>query len=284
LWTALRRRPDVIEGHYLVPTALITAAAARISRRPYVLYAHGSDLLPPRALGGLLARAIAGAAEIHTNSEDSRDRLEARFPGETAEVIPVGVDMARFPVGSSDRPAAIAYVGNLDEVKGPDVLLRALARIKPTEWRCRVAGVGPLGNELIVLANSLRIADRLEWLGAVSPDAVGAIYRDVRVAVVPSRRDALGQTAIEALASGTPVVVSAVGGLQSIPTAACGSVVPPDDPVVLAAAIEHWLEQAPNQTTVTAARARAEGYDAHQLAARAAGRLRAIVERNQPDD
>ena len=279
VWSVLRRRPDVVEGHYLVPTAVITAITAKIGRCPYVLYAHGSDLAPPRAIGGFVARAVAGAAEIHTNSEDSRARLEARFPGQRAEVIPVGVDLARFPVGSPKRDPIVAFVGNLDSVKGPDVLLRALGLLRRTNWTCRIAGIGPLRDDLIALANSLNIADRIDWLGAVAPERVGVFYRDARVTVVPSRRDALGQVAIEALASGTPVVVSGVGGLRSIPTADCGSVVPPDDPLTLSVAIEQWLEQPFGPPTVAAARKRAAGYDAAKLAEQATDRLRVIAKR-----
>ena len=70
------------------------------------------------------------------------------------------------------------------------------------------------------------------------------VFSRAKVVAAPSRRDAFGLVAVEALACGTPIVVSDVGGLASIPASSRGSVVPPDDPAALAIALEECLTRA----------------------------------------
>lgn len=275
---ALRLRPDLIEGHFLYPTAVITHWAAAMIRRPYVLYAHGTDVgFPSGSIGTLVDRAVRHAAEVHTNSDDTKDRLAARFPGVAIRVIPPGVAIDRFPPGEMGREPIVVYAGNLEDHKGPDVLLDALAELGTDRWKCRIAGIGSRFDALREQAVELNIDDRIEWLGAVDPRDLGTVYRSARVGVLPSRRDALGQAAIECLASGTPVVVTAVGGLASVPTDGCGSVVPPEDSEALAVAIDRWLK-APIQTpTIETCRDRALDYAIDDAAALAVDRFRVIA-------
>ncbi len=276
--TALRFRPDLIEGHFLYPTAVITHWAAAMVRRPYVLYAHGTDVgFPSGSIGRLVDRAVRHAAEIHTNSDDTRDRLTARFPGIDVRVIPPGVAIDRFPPGKTGREPIVVYAGNLEDHKGPDVLLDALAELGTDGWKCRIAGIGSRLGELREQAVELNIGDRIDWLGAVDPGDLGAVYRSARVGVLPSRRDALGQAAIECLASGTPVVVTAVGGLASVPTDGCGTVVPPEDPGALASALDQWLEGSIKAATIDVCRDRALDYALDDAAALAIDRFSVIA-------
>jgi len=287
LWAAVRGRPDVVEGHYLVPTGIITWLAARLTRRPYVLYAHGSDVA---ARGGLLGRlvdgAVRGAAEIHTNSEDTAERLRSRHPEATIRVLPVGVDLDAIRPGPPDRANQILFVGNLEPHKGPDLLLEALGWL-PDEpaWTATFLGEGSLREELERRVAAAGMAGRVRFEGAVSPDDLPVRYAAARLLVAPSRREAFGQAAVEALVAGTPVVVTDVGGLAGIPGPDCGVVVPPDDPEALATAIVEELSRPLDETRIAAARARAGVFSADALAQEALERLRAIAQRakQEPD-
>lgn len=257
---AFRHRPDIIEGHYLTPTAIITAITASIARRPFALYVHGSDVtLPaPTPVDRLLRWAVARAVTIQTNSEWTAELVVERF-GRRPTVMPPGVDLRVFapPPPEADR-TGIGFAGGLVPHKGADVLLRSVALLKDRSVTVTLAGDGPERKTLEQLAQDLGISDRVTWLGQVNRRTVASVFSRAKVVAVPSRRDAFGLVAVEALACGTPVVVSDVGGLASIPAASCGSVVPPDDPAALAVALEEWLTCADETASQSAVERAAE--------------------------
>jgi glycosyltransferase involved in cell wall biosynthesis len=271
-------KPDVIEAHYLAPTGPIAALAGFLGRAPYVLYAHGSDVdvrMPAKRW------AVRRAAEIHTNSTDTAERIKSRYSHRPeVVVVPPGVDTSVFyPVHTADpaQPGTIVFVGDLVHHKGVDVLLSALPMLETAAWRCLVAGDGLARSELEATAVRLQVSDRLTWLGRVAPDHVADVFRQGHVAVVPSRRDALGQVAVEALACGIPVVVSRVGGLPSVPDEDCGEVVPPDRPMELARAIDRWLARRGDRSVRAAALERAAGHSMENIARVAVDRLSLIA-------
>ena len=275
LWRSLMARPDLIEAHYLRPTALIARVAAGALRRPYVLYAHGSDIVD--APSGPTIRAVRAAAEVHTNSQASADRLKAVFGDIRVVVSPPGVDLELFRPGAPER-GRIAFVGDLVAHKGADVLLDAVQRLD--EARLTVVGDGPERQRLESQASALGISSRVRWLGSVDHPDVADHMRGAWVAAVPSRRDALGQVAVEALACGVPVVVSDVGGLASAPDAYSGTVVEPESAAALADALARWLEMSRSERAETAvsARRRAQAFDIDVVAAEALRRFRALID------
>ncbi|WP_308258944.1 D-inositol-3-phosphate glycosyltransferase [Pseudonocardia sp. H11422] len=148
--------------------------------------------------------------------------------------IPPGVDLARFRPG--DRVAAraalgiapdavvLAFVGRIQPLKAPDVLLRAAAELLRREPGLRsrlvvlVAG-GPSGSGLAEptalqsLGTSLGLGDVLRFLPPQPGDGLVQVYRAADVVAVPSHNESFGLVALEAQACGTPVVAAGVGGL-----------------------------------------------------------------------
>jgi D-inositol-3-phosphate glycosyltransferase len=156
-------------------------------------------------------------------------------------VVEPGVDLHRFapaPAGheASARAAArrrfglptdgyvVAFVGRIQPLKAPDVLLRAAAALRDSDpelaRRLTVAIVGgPSGSgldrptALIELAASLNLADAVRFLPPQAGEELAELYRAADLVAVPSHNESFGLVALEAQACGTPVVAAAVGGL-----------------------------------------------------------------------
>ncbi|CRK60232.1 Glycosyltransferase MshA involved in mycothiol biosynthesis [Alloactinosynnema sp. L-07] len=153
---------------------------------------------------------------------------------ERVDIIAPGVDLDRFRPGDrlaarawlGLRPDAVvfAFVGRIQPLKAPDVLLRAAAELLAQGGIARdrlivlVAG-GPSGTGLEQpaalqdLAVALGITDVVRFLPPQSGEALARIYRAADVVAVPSHNESFGLVALEAQACGTPVVAAAVGGL-----------------------------------------------------------------------
>jgi D-inositol-3-phosphate glycosyltransferase len=165
-------------------------------------------------------------ANTPTEAHELLDLYDARL--EQVAVVAPGVDLDRFRPG--DRAAArarlglpaqariIAFVGRIQPLKAPDVLVRALAELRDTDSVALIVG-GPSGTgldrptALIELATALGVRDRVRFLPPQSGDRLADVYRSADIVAVPSYNESFGLVALEAQACGTPVVAAAVGGL-----------------------------------------------------------------------
>jgi len=131
---------------------------------------------------------------------------------------------ARRELGLPERGYVVAFVGRIQPLKAPDVLLRAAAELRERDADLAgrltvvVAG-GPSGSgldrpsALIDLAASLGIAESVRFLPPQPPADLAGLYRAADLVAVPSHNESFGLVALEAQACGTPVVAAAVGGL-----------------------------------------------------------------------
>jgi len=193
--------------------------------------ADGDTPEPPlRAVGE--QQVVDEADRLIANTEDEAHQLVSlhRADPSRIDVVHPGVDLEVFTPG--DRGAAraalglaaderiVAFVGRIQPLKAPDILLRAAARLTGRSGRLRVliAG-GPSGSglqapdTLVRLAAELGITDRVTFLPPQSRGDLVTVYRAADLVAVPSYSESFGLVAIEAQACGTPVVAAAVGGL-----------------------------------------------------------------------
>jgi len=165
-------------------------------------------------------------------------------------VIPNGIDVdALVEAAREEAPPGIppgegplvGFLGRLERVKGPDVFVEACRVLasRRQDLRFAVAGSGSLAGEI---ERGLRAAcsERAAFLGRVSNAA--AFLSSLDVLVVPSRSESFSLVALEAMAIGTPIVATAVGGLADLlRESGAGILVPPDDPLAVADAVERLL-------------------------------------------
>jgi len=204
-------------------------------------------------------------------------------------VIPLGVDLNMFrPVPRDEAMAAVGidlpesshlilFVGRLDPVKGLDTLLHAMCKLTELEpelsKRLCLAVIGGdadengtnMGEELECLdklKNEVGIADLVIFLGSRAQDTLPYYYSAAEVCVVPSHYESFGLVALEAMACGTPVIASRVGGLQhTVEDSVTGFLVPAGDPDALADKLRLILcEHDLRERLATHARRKAQAY------------------------
>jgi glycosyltransferase involved in cell wall biosynthesis len=136
---------------------------------------------------------------------------------------------------------AVGVAGRLTRQKALEDAVAALARVPAIELL--VLGDGPERSDLERRAAEIGVAGRVRFLGAGSRDDVLALFRAVDLALVTSAWENLPHTLLEALAAGTPVVATAVGGIpEVVRDGENGLLVPPRDVEALAAASERIVE------------------------------------------
>ncbi|MEV6207553.1 glycosyltransferase family 4 protein [Kitasatospora sp. NPDC051914] len=280
-----RTGAEVVNAHSPVP-GLADLAVVVSGRRRTVLTYHAGSMHKGEPGSGAADRLI-GLYERHVLPRVFRraaalvavSPVSLAFGQPHAVEISPGADLARFTPGPppSARPRTVLYVGRMDRTsawKGVDVLVRAVAGPSwPAGARLRLVGGGDAVADHLALARSLGAADRVETAGELSGQDLVEAVRSAAVVVLPSRTEAesFGMVLVEAMACGTPVIGSAVGGIPGVVAdGESGLLVPPGDPDALADACRRLLDDGALADRMGAAgRRRAEEhYDWRQLTAR----------------
>ncbi len=260
-----RADADIVHVHS--PYPLGEASAWLLKRRSKIVITYHSDVVRQKAImrfyGPILRRVLRKADRIIATSpryiETSPWLSQVR---EKCVVVPLGVDHRRFtpPPEPYDGPFTLLFVGRLRYYKGLDDLLRAMRSLP--DARLRVVGIGPMLGPLRAMAQELRIANRVEFLGEVGDEELPEIYRRANLFVLPAnaRAEAFGTVLLEGMASGLPCVTTEVGTGTSwvVQDGVTGLVVPPHDPEALAKAIESLRDQNVRVEMGKAARERVE--------------------------
>jgi glycosyltransferase involved in cell wall biosynthesis len=258
-----------IDAHYLYPDGVAAAWLARRLGKPLVLTARGSDvnLLPLYALPRRqILWATRRAAAVITVSRALEERLVALgVPADRITTLRNGVDLELFRPG--DRAAArsvlglagrtLLSVGHLEPNKGHHVVLEALAALPGTTLV--IAGDGPQAGSLRALAHRLGLADRVRFVGTLPQQELPSWYGAADALVLASSREGMPNVVLEALACGTPVVATAVGGIPEIVSdQAAGVLMVRRDARALVEALEALFRTPPDRA---ATRQHAERFD-----------------------
>lgn len=243
---------DLIDAHYFYPDGVAAVMLGRYFGKPVVVTGRGTDLnvIPQYRMARRMIQWAAGnAAGIVTVCEALKTQLVGLgVPAQRVRVLRNGVDLDRFrPV---DRRAVreklrftgttLLSVGNLLPLKGHDLVIRALQLLP--ECSLVIAGQGHEHMHLVELARNLDVAHRVTFAGVLSQEDLRQYYGAADVLVLASSREGWANVLLEALACGTPVIATNVGGTSEvIQSSAAGLLLEQRTPEAVAHAVKALL-------------------------------------------
>ena len=249
-----------LHAHFLHTPASVTRYAAMLLGLPWSVSAHAKDVWTTPEWE--IREKLAACEWLVTCTACNADYLRPlAAPHTPVELLYHGIDLQAFPPplpsqslrrpdGSDPNdPVCLLSIGRAVEKKGYDVLLQALAALPASmSWRLVHIGGGPLLKDLKRTAQDLGLADRIEWRGPCSHDAVLHAYREADVFVLACRiaadgdRDGLPNVLMEAQSQRLSCISTTVSAIpELIVSGQTGLLVPPGDPLALAAAIERLI-------------------------------------------
>jgi D-inositol-3-phosphate glycosyltransferase len=271
---------DLIYSHYWLSG--VAAQELRAAWRvPVVQLFHTLGLMKERIARAPADRPINLRACAEAEIMGWADRLIALTPAERAqmlwlyranrraiEIVPPGVDLTRFrplppdaakqAIGLPADRRMLLFVGRIEPLKGVDTIFEAMSLIKRDTprlldnlWLSIIGGTpdDPAGDNLEMerlktMRFQLGLGELVTFLGAKDQDMLNYYYAASEALIMPSDYESFGMVALEAMASGTPVIASEVGGLAFlVQDGVNGYHVPVREPAALAAKIRILLEQ-----------------------------------------
>jgi D-inositol-3-phosphate glycosyltransferase len=268
---------DLIHSHYWLSGLVAGQLRAYWGQLPIVHMFHTLGHLKNAVAQRPEERASAARLQGETQVVQLADRLVAATAAEHDQlvtlygadpgkisVIPPGVDLARFrPLNKvaarrvaklPDERANVVFTGRIEPLKGIDTLLQATALLRQRRPDVQVTIIGGDPNNrgrdreltrLYELRCELNLCPAVCFVGAKEQGDLAHYLAAADLVVMPSLYESFGMVALEAMATGTPVVASAVGGLADlVQHGETGLTVPPRDPEALAASIDKLLTDA----------------------------------------
>jgi D-inositol-3-phosphate glycosyltransferase len=298
-------RYDVIHAHYWLSAEVARALAPKWGV-PRIQMFHTLGLVKREVMDedvdaesdvriAIERRAVQESAAVVAASEIEASELEELYaaPPSKLRIIPCGVDPevfhpirqadARRTLGRDECEQLILFVGRIEQIKGIDVLLKAIGILFRTypELRgeiCLLVVGGALDAEdteaetdkiveLRRLVHEHRLEDTVDFVGSQDQPRLALYYNAADLCAVPSLTESFGLVALESMACGTPVVGTRVGGLQTvIENDVSGILVPAGDDAALAEAIARvLLDPALRLRLAAGARERAKAFSWHRV-------------------
>ncbi|MCD6519618.1 MAG: glycosyltransferase [Anaerolineae bacterium] len=264
---------DLLHSHYWL-SGWVARELQREWQVPVVHMFHTLGRMKDLVADKPSDREASNRAEVEQEIMDFADRIVAATPLDRQQmldlyqvdeakivVIPCGVDLelfrpidpqvARRELGLPDGQRLLLFVGRLDPVKGLNVLLEAMCELTRRMKPCRAQDLclavigGDKESHLEALMNDLEclqdirhrlgLEDLVVFVGSRSQEVLPYYYSAAEICVMPSLYESFGMVALEAMACGTPVIASRVGGLTfTVRDGETGFLVPEKDPKALA--------------------------------------------------
>ena len=230
---------DLVHSHYWM-SGWVGAREAHRWGVPHAMTFHTLMEIKARSRTGegdsphrsQVERELIATADLITASSPHEKSAMVRLyqaQEQKIKLLSCGVDLSLFkPLDMEESrkrlglngEKVILFVGRIEPIKGLDLLLRTVAEMEETHMKALIVGGSaeqePEAQRIMDLAQSLGIEESLEFVGLVDQSELPVYYNAADVCVVPSYYESFGLVALEALACGTPVVASRVGGLSGV--------------------------------------------------------------------
>lgn len=225
-----RDRPiDLIHAHGAIPCGHAAALINRSLGIPFVVSVHGLDAFSDQQVKGVMGQwckrisiAVYRSARrvICVSEHVKQSTVKVMGNHVTTRVVYNGVDPTLFhpnPTPQEKMPIILS-VGNLNPIKGHEIVLRAIAKLRDEfpDLRHEIIGVGPEQTKLMKLAQELKIEERIQFLGRRSRQEVADAMRRCTVFALPSRYEGLGCVYLEAMATAKPAIACRGQGIEEI--------------------------------------------------------------------
>lgn len=231
----LRAQYDLLFVSGLYQTiALFGALTSTIRRKPSILAMHGRVVFDSFAARAFKCFYEATSAlfllrtfdnVIVTTRSDLAYMRELGYPEEHIHLIPNAVDVdfwapnaGRSPDCSKDDGEYILFVGVLNKRKNCELLVRAFGMVHSSRQSLRlvIVGTGPLETYIRALVEKEGIGSRVVFLKDIDNVGLRSLYQNAKMLVLPSTMEGLSTVMLEAMASGTPVIASAIPGARDV--------------------------------------------------------------------
>lgn len=217
---------DLVDAHYYYPDGVAVAMLKKFLKAPISITARGSDinLLPnyriPRRL--IVWAEKCSSVTVAVSDALRRELLKLGVPEQKIHVLRNGVDSDFFkPLDSLHcrqkwdlSGPVLVSVGNLIEMKGHHLVIEALEQLP--EYRLLVVGEGEYKSKLEQIARVKGLENRVRFLGNLKQQELVEIYSAADILVLASSREGMPNVLLEAIACGTPVVSTRVGGTPEL--------------------------------------------------------------------
>ena len=254
---------DVVDAQFFFPDGPAAMRIAQALGPPFSIKARGADIHhwghQRWTAGEVRAAGAAADGLLAVSAAMKRDMIALGMAADKIRVHYTGVDLDAFRPG--DRAALkaemglhpgplIASVGALIPRKGQKLLIEALVALP--DATLALAGQGPDRGELETLARTKGVAGRVHFLGNLPHEALPNLLAAADVMALPSASEGLANAWVEALACGTPIVISDAGGAAELLDRPAAGRIVAREPVAIAGAIAGLLASPPASDAVRA--------------------------------
>ncbi len=218
---------DICHAHFIIPTGILARKLKQQFGLPYVITAHGSDVLGynPRFqvlypfLIGIWKKVLDDAKMVTSPSRYLQQeilKVYPTFPEDKIAVIPNGITQGKFMPMKKEQ--YILLVSRLTINKGVQDLIEAIKDLDLGEWKVKIVGEGPYRKALEALTATYKLSDTIEFVGWVDnkSDRMRELYGKASIFVLASWFENMNMTLLEAMQSGCAVIATDVGGNREV--------------------------------------------------------------------
>lgn len=254
------RKYHIVHAHYVFPSGMLGLLFKKCFGTRLIVTAHGGDIDKMARKNDRLfnwtKRILQESDHVIAVGNELYDTIlnEFNVPAEKISIINMGVnreifkpinkEVARSSCGMKEETIPILFVGNMIRQKGLLELMEAMSQLIRLESSIHLYLIGPekdhaFMEELQLFINERGIQEHISFLGTKEQTEIAKWMAAAEIFVLPSHIEGFGLVALEAMACGTPVVGTNVGGLKYLLGDQAGKIVPPMD----SNAIQHAISQ-----------------------------------------